>query len=63
MQAQAYLIWIMYKTQIGAVCLHLSGEKENVTNRGKKTGWRGEKRQKKWMWWQTWESKHVVKYI
>lgn len=25
MQAQAYLIWIMYKTLIEAVCLHQSG--------------------------------------
>lgn len=28
MQAQAYLIWIMYKTLIEAVCLHQSGERE-----------------------------------
>lgn len=28
MQAQAYLIWIMYKTLIEAVCSHQSGEQE-----------------------------------
>lgn len=36
MQAQAYLIWIMYKTLIEAVCLHQSGEREGETEVG---GW------------------------
>lgn len=37
MQAQAYLIWIMYKTLIEAVCLHQSGEGERETEGGKET--------------------------
>lgn len=35
MQAQAYLIWIMYKTLIGAVCLHQSGEQKKKCDKGK----------------------------
>lgn len=46
MQAQAYLIWIMYKTLIEAVCLHQSGEGREETEGGKKTGqWRERERE------------------
>lgn len=42
MQAQAYLIWIMYKTLIEAVCLHQSGEGEEEMEGGKKIKGGGE---------------------
>lgn len=36
MQSQAYLIWIMYKTLIEAVCLHQSGGQAQETKGSKK---------------------------
>lgn len=42
MQAQAYLIWIMYKTLIEAVCSHQSGEREQETGRGRRIEGRSE---------------------
>ncbi len=43
MQAQAYLIWIMYKTLIEAVCLHQSRKQEDETEAGEKTKGGGER--------------------
>lgn len=44
MQAQAYFIWIMYKTLIEAVRLHQSGAQEQETREVEKEGSGGTER-------------------